>query len=398
MNKLILLGALFFASLSSHAQVNPHEGYLITNSNDTIFGTIDYLSDEKCANECLFKATNDLDFKAYKPNEIKGYRFFRDGVFYVSKNFPVDGVEKTFFAEYLVKGGISLYHYRKNGQDYYFFENQEGNVAQMKELEFQYESSEEQRMAIRENLKYVSQILKKDPNTVTQLNSRTRVSEKSLVNLVKKYDEKFCTADGECIQFEYETKASTSSSFRLLAEAGVEFSSMTLSPANDYYAKGGDLKMESSVVPVVGIGSRIFFPRFSNHFYVDALLKFGFVNTHSNRIVKKVYGGSPKVKYTNGEIKLDFGYNILPDKKLSPIVHLGILASEALNVKIENAPGYGFQDMTGHCFGLGLTGGLGADYKLGNHHLGLSVDYLYRSYGPMGNKVNGFAANLKFVL
>lgn len=275
MNKLILLGALFFASLSSYAQVNPHEGYLITNSNDTIFGTIDYLSDEKCANECLFKATNDLDFKAYKPNEIKGYRFFRDGVFYVSKNFPVDGVEKTFFAEFLIKGGISLYHYRSSGTDYYFFEDQDGKVAQMKSLEFRYDSPEEQRNAIRENLRDVSQILKKDPNTVYQMNKDPRVSEKKLVGMVKRYDEKFCSADGDCIQYEYETKASESSNFRLLVEAGVEFSSLTLKSIeavkSSYYP---DIEMDSYVVPVIGLGTRVNFPRFSRHLYMDALLRF----------------------------------------------------------------------------------------------------------------------------
>jgi len=37
------------------AQVNPQKGYIITNDNDTIYGTIDYLTDARNVKECLFQ-------------------------------------------------------------------------------------------------------------------------------------------------------------------------------------------------------------------------------------------------------------------------------------------------------------------------------------------------------
>ena len=49
---LSLLGAMM--DLQVQAQVNPQKGYVITNDNDTIYGTIDYRSEKKCANECSF--------------------------------------------------------------------------------------------------------------------------------------------------------------------------------------------------------------------------------------------------------------------------------------------------------------------------------------------------------
>ena len=50
---LSLLGAMM--GLQVQAQVNPQEGYVITNDNDTIYGTIDYLTDEQNVKQCLFQ-------------------------------------------------------------------------------------------------------------------------------------------------------------------------------------------------------------------------------------------------------------------------------------------------------------------------------------------------------
>ena len=41
------------------AQVNPQKGYIITNGNDTIYGTIDYLTDARNVKECLFQKNGE---------------------------------------------------------------------------------------------------------------------------------------------------------------------------------------------------------------------------------------------------------------------------------------------------------------------------------------------------
>ena len=115
-----------------YAQLNPKQGYVITNQNDTIYGTIDYLSDTKCANECHFLANGETDYKVYLPGEISAYRFADDGVFYVTKTFEVEGNTETFFAEYLLQGGVSLFHHKRAGIEYYFFTDEEGKVASVK--------------------------------------------------------------------------------------------------------------------------------------------------------------------------------------------------------------------------------------------------------------------------
>ena len=126
----LILGAMLPTTL--YAQLNPKQGYVITNQNDTIYGTIDYLSDTKCANECRFKPDGEAAYKVYKPGDISAYRFADNGVFYITKTFAVEGQEKTFFAEYLLQGGVSLFQHREGGCVYYFFIDENGKVATAK--------------------------------------------------------------------------------------------------------------------------------------------------------------------------------------------------------------------------------------------------------------------------
>lgn len=113
---IMLLNAVFMA-----AQTNPQPGYIITNENDTIKGTIDYLSDIKNMYICHFRADGAQDFQKYKPGEISGYRLTNNGIFYVTRTFPVGDTEQTIFAEYLLKGGVSLYYARDTHMQYYYW-------------------------------------------------------------------------------------------------------------------------------------------------------------------------------------------------------------------------------------------------------------------------------------
>ena len=133
--KKVLLSSLLgtVMALQVQAQVNPQKGYVITNDNDTIYGTIDYRSEKKCANECSFLPDGGTEYKTYLPGEICGYRFADNGVFYVTKTFTVEGKEKTFFAEFLLQGGVSLFRYEEAGVDYYFFIGEDGKVATVKD-------------------------------------------------------------------------------------------------------------------------------------------------------------------------------------------------------------------------------------------------------------------------
>ena len=83
MKKIFISIVLLGVAILAKGQTNPQEGYIITNENDTIRGTIDYLSDIRNMHTCLFKADGEEAYCKYKPGEISGYRLTNNGIFYV---------------------------------------------------------------------------------------------------------------------------------------------------------------------------------------------------------------------------------------------------------------------------------------------------------------------------
>ena len=82
------------------AQVNPQKGYVITNENDTVYGTIDYLTDARNAKACLFQKNGEREYKSLSPADIRGYRLADDGVYYVSRMFNGGDKPELLFAEF----------------------------------------------------------------------------------------------------------------------------------------------------------------------------------------------------------------------------------------------------------------------------------------------------------
>lgn len=113
MNKKITFLLLFLATTPMWltAQVNPQKGYIITNGNDTIYGTIDYLTDARNVKACLFQKKGENEYKPLSPMDIKGYRLAGDGIYYVSRLFNGGERQELLFAEFLLQGGVSLYQY-----------------------------------------------------------------------------------------------------------------------------------------------------------------------------------------------------------------------------------------------------------------------------------------------
>ncbi len=110
-------------SLPGSAQQDFRPGYIITNSNDTIHGYLDYRGDIKNSKKCIFKKDLQDPPRTYLPIDIRAYRF-QEGKFYVSKKVPgkKGAPEKALFLEYLVNGIIDLYYYRDFNADHYFIE------------------------------------------------------------------------------------------------------------------------------------------------------------------------------------------------------------------------------------------------------------------------------------
>ena len=131
MKHLMVFIALFL-TLVTKAQVNPKEGFIITNQKDTIYGMIDYRTNTINAQQCVFKADDASEYVKYTPGQILGYRFKENGKFYVSKKFDNN---EEFFAEFLVDGIMNLYRKEKGFRQIYYLENEEGKVVQYENMD-----------------------------------------------------------------------------------------------------------------------------------------------------------------------------------------------------------------------------------------------------------------------
>lgn len=108
MRRLLFTLGLLLLFAEMHAQWDFRTGYIITNSNDSIEGSLRYngAMDQKV---CFFRASTNAATQKYLPGEIKAYGFL-GGYRYESADTPTEKTE-TVFLTALVAGRLSLYVY-----------------------------------------------------------------------------------------------------------------------------------------------------------------------------------------------------------------------------------------------------------------------------------------------
>ena len=211
---------LVLLPLLTLGQINPKAGYVITNENDTVKGIIDYREDAENCQQCLFKEADKDEFQSYKPGDIKGYRLADNGVYFVTRKFQIEGVDIHVFAEYLLKGGVSLYRYTDR-EDHYFIVNE--NAATMVLTDDQLARNDEDIVVkTRRRGKLMAnapKVFDKDIDMVKQL-LKVPYSAEALTPLVRKYNETYCKESGECVQYQYDAKRSKRINTRINIGAG----------------------------------------------------------------------------------------------------------------------------------------------------------------------------------
>jgi len=154
------------------AQSDFREGFIITLENDTINVQVDYRSNSKNYESCLFK--NGQGEVEYFPNQIAGFGYIND------KFFSSQIVEDSF-VEVLVLGEISLYKSNKN------YLLQKGD--DVFELEYKMiEVEKDGKKAIREDNKWrgITSFLMSD--CLTNNVSNLKFKEQSLTMLAIRYN------------------------------------------------------------------------------------------------------------------------------------------------------------------------------------------------------------------
>lgn len=380
---------------SAYGQTNPQPGYIITNGNDTIRGTIDYLTDIHNMHNCLFRADGEQTFRKYKPGEISGYRLANNGIFYVTRTFAIGDSEETIFAEYLLQGGVSLYYARDTHAQYYFWVDEDGKVARMVYDGERTGVPSDEQLFRKKRIVEVSQLLGKSSDAQRRL-WKTNYSASDLMDLTREYNEEYCTAAGECVQFEFDAKKRYAVKFRLRVEAGVAFNTVR----NKHYT--GENWIETSCTyPYFGVGADLSVPRFSKLLGLETMLT---LNKKSGSEQETDYLGhvtDMHFEYYDLEWQIGLVFKPLPDAKVSPFIRGGASINEMLGIETENMGeykiGHNEQDFRTR-LGIGYYIGAGADIAVGRHSIRVTANYVTHNNDDMAilTKSKAFTVGLGF--
>lgn len=107
-------------SFVCYAQKDFRDGYIITMENDTIYGKVEYRTNNPNYQSCVFK--KDLKLKAYSAEQLKGFGYKNNKYFF-------SGIVKSSFVEVLVSGYMSLYKF----QSYYLVRKDGGKIIKLED-------------------------------------------------------------------------------------------------------------------------------------------------------------------------------------------------------------------------------------------------------------------------
>jgi hypothetical protein len=134
-----LLLIFFFYSINVHAQKEFLDGFIVTNSYDTIVGQIAKRGDILNGKDVIFKDSTQKE-RVLKPYQIWTYAF-ASGRYFHSKTILEEQADffgelvlddKHVFLEMLVDGIKDLYYFRDSKNDRYFVETELGQLIELK--------------------------------------------------------------------------------------------------------------------------------------------------------------------------------------------------------------------------------------------------------------------------
>ncbi len=200
--RILLSIFLLFAAVSMiQGQSDFRPGYIITNSQDTIYGQVDYRGDIRNMRICTFISEGQTTEKKYYPGDIYGYRFGEKGKFYISRFIDTDVVRDTVFVEFLLKGIKNLYYYEEPEYVTYLIEQEDGETYELTNKEV---ISEHQGKVYSTKSQRYKGVLKYAFADAPEINSRissASYTHESLIKVAKQYHDYVC--DGEqCVIYE----------------------------------------------------------------------------------------------------------------------------------------------------------------------------------------------------
>ncbi len=227
-----IISLIFFLTISFilKAQTDYRKAYIVNNSNDTIYGEIDYQSELELGSACWFKEKDKEAVKLY-PKDIKEFRFI-DSKYYVTRN--ING--KNVFLEYLIKGEINIYFLRDYIGEHYYIEKQNMKFAEIP-YEEGYKNIGDKRVFYRtkRHIGLLNYYMNDAPQILPQIKRINKPQHKNLIQLAETYNNIICK-NNKCII--YERKVSSMKVFPELYGGIVKFKNVD-NLIDKYYFQSG---------------------------------------------------------------------------------------------------------------------------------------------------------------
>lgn len=118
------IGLFLLVSSSLLAQRDFVDGMVVTNSNDTLKGLINFNTNDKNSSSCVFKKSVTEAEVTYSALDLKTYRLTMLNKQYFSKEIVFQKEKKTVFLEILVDGIVDLYSYNNGSTKTYYLEKE----------------------------------------------------------------------------------------------------------------------------------------------------------------------------------------------------------------------------------------------------------------------------------
>ncbi|NDW11315.1 hypothetical protein D0T50_00230 [Bacteroides sp. 214] len=384
--------------IASYGQINLRPGYIITNDNDTLHGSIDFRTPERNASQCVFRDESTGKTTTYYPGNIYGYRFTDDGKFYVTRTLTIGGVEGVYFLEYIIQGIISMYYLPTHG-DCYFFEEADGRLVEVSK-EDKIVTLKNGKSGVQRDTRYVGLLtyLFRDSEEVKKKVEGIGFNQKELVEITKEYHNNVCKTGEECIVFETKND-----------NKYYQFTFTLLAGVKKHSSRVKDLKKRQNInylnatSPSFGLDVGMLIPRFSRVFSFHVGLEGS--SFRGEYCIPNWEFRYLKFKQQAFVLENNIGVRYSPlHKRIQPFIEGGyahsILMYNSLKQHYEELTDSGSKklskslDTEQTSFTMGFYIGGGVAYKLGKHVI--MARSVYRKKNWMASRLNTLEATLGF--
>ena len=378
---------LSISFLSTWAQVNPQEGYIITLQQDTLRGIIDYRAEQRNTRQCDFKKEGTQEFVTYKPGEIESYSIPNANAFYKTLTTKIDDRDSTIFASCLVRGAMNLYRIANfMNADLFILQKNNGETLTFYEEDGTGNADRAQR---RNRLVPVYNMLR-DSDRATKRLWKEEINRNTMTQIVRLYNEdvvsgiptEIFTSSGSSYQIGSGKK---NRNYHFVVMGGMSYQRHTTEEGR--MTNSTEFTM-TGLQPKLSIGVNYNLTRIASGLYVEGFISWSRIGIKKDDVTlpyNMYTSNTYDTKLTGNDLHFEVGpaYRFGKDLKVKPLVRAGIDFNrafgqefEAMNISTNYANLFEtYYYIDNKQFFFGYYFGIGAAYPLSKGAILLYLDY-----------------------